>query len=435
MLPISDIYRYASSASQVDVEIDGYPNFHHATSLPGHRRLLLEAGINRVAEIRSIDGVTRRPVIVLRSSPRTAGREANPWHDEFDVDHGHVRYYGDHKATTIGPVGVTPGNGSLLAAWELHAASSPADRSLAPPLLVFRGTSALLGGRLLRQGFVEFCGLAVIERLEYVVQQDATSKRTFPNLVLDLAIMDLADTGDELDARFLDDRRDASLTAEEALRHAPASWRRWVQQGRAAIPRVRRRVMSSRVRSAADQRPAPGSREAVVLNQIYTHFEGRKHAFEALSARVAASLLTRSGSTYREGWLTRAGGDGGMDFVGRLDLGSPEHNTPVVVLGQAKCVKPTTGISPDEVARLVARLRRGWLGVFVTTGVFSQQAQIEIIDDQYPVLLIAAGALVDEVLKLAGSQDNGDVAKFLDAISSDYESLVTARRPEEILAQ
>jgi len=35
-----------------------------------------------------------------------------------------------------------------------------------------------------------------------------------------------------------------------------------------------------------------------------------------------------------------------------------------------------------KVARVVARLRRGWISVFVTTGTFSRQAQVEVIDDQ-----------------------------------------------------
>jgi hypothetical protein len=43
-------------------------------------------------------------------------------------------------------------------------------------------------------------------------------------------------------------------------------------------------------------------------------------------------------------------------------------------------VAPGSSISPDQVARVVARLRRGWLGIFVTTGAFSKQAQVEVID-------------------------------------------------------
>lgn len=41
-----------------------------------------------------------------------------------------------------------------------------------------------------------------------------------------------------------------------------------------------------------------------------------------------------------------------------------------------RSVDPQTSISPDQVARVVARLQRGWLGVYVTTGVFSQQAHL-----------------------------------------------------------
>ena len=121
--------------------------------------------------------------------------------------------------------------------------------------------------------------------------------------------------------------------------------------------------------------------------------------------------------------------------MGRLDAGSTEANTPLVVLGQAKCVAPSTSISPDEVARVVARLRRGWIGAFVTTGIFSKQAQVEVIDDEYPVVLIAGGTLVSEVLKLANLVYSGDVQAVLDSATNEYAENVTFRRPEEILAQ
>ena len=110
-------------------------------------------------------------------------------------------------------------------------------------------------------------------------------------------------------------------------------------------------------------------------------------------------MLHESGARYKEGWLSRSSGDGGVDFVGRIDMGSVAASTPVVVLGQAKCIKPSSAVSPEQVARVVARLRRGWIGVYVTTGSFSRQAQIEIIDDQYPVVLISGGTLAASVAR------------------------------------
>ncbi|WP_327022544.1 restriction endonuclease [Micromonospora sp. NBC_01739] len=163
------------------------------------------------------------------------------------------------------------------------------------------------------------------------------------------------------------------------------------------------------------------------------HFEGRKHAFELLAARVSAQVLGRSGARYHDGWLTRPGGDGGVDFVGRLDVGTATNNVPLVVLGQAKCVSPSSSISPDQVARVVARLRRGWIGVFVTTGVFSRQAQVEVIDDQYPLVLIDGKTLGEEVLRMAAADHNGDLDRLLSSITGSYDLAITYRRPEEIL--
>jgi hypothetical protein len=277
---VTEVLRYARPADAVAVEVDGYLNFHHVTAAPGRRdaRLLLESGINPVAHVHAPDGA-RRPVIGIRSSPWKAGHESNPWHDEFDLDHGHVRYYGDHKPTTIGMPGATPGNRALLEAWKAHAGTTREERLSAAPLVLFRSHTVESAGKRVPKGHVEFCGVGVIERLEYIVQRDPGTGRSFPNVVLDINVLDLAESGDRLDWRWIDDRRDARLTAEEALRHAPRSWRQWIEQGRVALPRIRRRVLSSRVRSAVDQLPLAGSAEAGVLQDVYEFYNGQKHRF------------------------------------------------------------------------------------------------------------------------------------------------------------
>ena len=430
---IHEELRYGRSAGQADPMADGLTNFHWLLSPAelGLPRVLLESGINPTADVVGPDG-RRRPAIAIRSSPWKAGKESNPWHDEFDLDHGRVRYFGDHKATTVGLVGSTTGNKALLDAVALHAGTTRGERVLAPPLFLFRAITVYRDGRAVNQGHVEFCGAALIERVEHVVQRDQTTGRSFPNIVLDLAVV--RDDGAGIDLRWLDDRRDPSLTAEQALRHAPDSWRRWVSQGRPSIPGIRRRVLSSPVKSSAEQQPTPGSPEAAVLKKVHAFYDGRKHAFELLASRVAAEVLTSSGARYKEGWLSRPSGDGGADFVGRIDMGSLESSTPVVVLGQAKCVLPSSSVSPEQVARLVARLRRGWIGVYVTTGSFSKQAQIEIIDDQYPVVLIAGGLLAETVRRMAEANYGGDLDQLLESTAESYAGAIEYRRPEEVVS-
>ena len=435
LVDMNEIVRYARGADRLVVELDGYANYHALTAPDvSQRRLILESGINLTAPVKGPDGL-RRPVISLRSTPWNAGGVINPWHDEYDLDHGHIRYFGDHKVDTIGLPGSTRGNRALLDAWPRHSGTTPIARAQAAPLLVWRGETVTRDGRRVVKGHLRFCGVALIERLETVVQRDPKSGRSFPNLVLDLAVVSLNETGDALDLRWIDDRRNPELSNEETLRFAPESWRRWVRQGRAAIPRVRRRVVSTRVTSAEDHRPAQGSDADEILWAIYSHFTGRKHAFELLAARVAGHLLRSSGATYHEGWLTRPAGDGGVDFVARLDVGTPGASTPMVVLGQAKCIKPGSSVGPDQVARVVARLRRGWLGIFITTGVFSDQAQVEIVADQYPVVLVPALKLVDSVTQIAAADHDGDVTAFLDSVLDDHENAMTYRRPEEILSE
>ncbi|AUG75744.1 restriction endonuclease [Kitasatospora sp. MMS16-BH015] len=381
-----------------------------------------------MAKITAAAGV-RRPAVMIRSSPWKAGSEQTPWHDVFDLDNGHVRYFGDHKFDTAKPLGSTTGNAALLEVFDGHQAPTAAGRAAAAPLLLFRSVSR--NGKV--KGHVEFCGVGLIERAERVVQWAGRARTTFTNYVFDLAVIDLAAEGDKLDWEWITARRVASRSDAEVLELAPTAWREWVKRGHSVLPRVRRRVARSRVIKVRDQRPASGSTAETDLEAVYRRFDGDKHAFEALASAVAARVMRASGHSYTEGWLTRRSGDGGADFVGRLDLGSGLAGTKLVVLGQAKCIKPDSLVSAEQIARVVARLRRGWIGVYVTTGSYSEPAQLEMVEDQYPVVLINGQDLVKELREIALEDHGGDLSGCVEHLLNSRPLEVLNRRPEEIL--
>ncbi|QUW93718.1 hypothetical protein KE639_04969 [Streptomyces sp. V17-9] len=429
-LRVGQVYRYASGKDPSPVELDGYPNFHHVTHSPGRARALLEAGINGMAKVVSPDG-QRRPVVLIRSSPWKAGTEQTPWHDVFDMDNGHVRYFGDHKASSRVDPGKTIGNAALLEVFTGHQGPTPEERAGAVPLLLFRAVSR--SGKV--KGHVEFCGLGIIERAERLVQWGGSEHTTFTNYVYDVALIDLTAEDDKVSWKWIDARRDKSASNAASLELAPQAWREWVKHGNSALPRLRRRVARAKVTKVPQQRPAPGSAEARDLELIYKYFDGRKHDFEAVASAVASRVLRGAGNSYVEGWLTRRSGDGGADFVGRLDIGSGLAGTSLVVLGQAKCVKLDNLVTAEQIARVVARLRRGWIGVYVTTGAYSVPAQTEMVEDQYPIVLINGMELARELRGMARDDHGGDLEACIEHILTVRVTAVTNRRPEEILLE
>jgi hypothetical protein len=159
----------------------------------------------------------------------------------------------------------------------------------------------------------------------------------------------------------------------------------------------------------------------------------RKCHFEVLASAVAAHILSKSGAVYREGWITPSSRDHGTDFVGRLTLGSGFASTKLVVLGQAKCEgidSPTGGM---HVARTVARLRRGWIGVYVTTSYYSEPVQREVFEDQYPLILVNGRQLAEISMLLARESGHSEVPSYFATLDARYTSLISHRRPEEIL--
>ena len=166
------------------------------------------------------------------------------------------------------------------------------------------------------------------------------------------------------------------------------------KNGRSAIERSRRNIAKHNIVKAREQ-GAITPAEKRILNEVYAYYANNKHPFEGLASYVATRIV---GHGCKRGWVTKRSGDMGIDFVCRLDVGDPGgqlSRAPIVVLGQAKCQK--TPIAAPDLARVVARLQRGWMGVYVTTSVFSEPAQLELTQDKYPLVLINGKRLAREL--------------------------------------
>jgi restriction endonuclease Mrr len=81
----------------------------------------------------------------------------------------------------------------------------------------------------------------------------------------------------------------------------------------------------------------------------------------------------------------------------------------------------------------VARLRRGWIGVYVTTSYFSPRAQQEVIDDEYPLVLVHGRQLAEAVRQIMFERGITNVDKFLVDVDATYEERRAVRNPSEIL--
>jgi hypothetical protein len=423
---MGETLRYGTPKDPGPPTVDGLANFWHETVAPDGTRTQLEAGISPIGIVRAVDG-PRTPAILIRSSPHKAGSEVTPWQDQFNPDHGRIRYFGDSKPASLLGAEASPGNKALLEAFSLHRAGTTAERARAVPLVCFRGVP--VNGVV--KGHVQFCGVGVLWRAERVAQWDAKATRSFANYRFDIVVLSLAAEGERLDWAWINRRRDPAASTADCLKLAPRAWRDWVAGGADALPRARRSVARLRTAKPAAQLPPDGSREAVTVRKVLAFYEGRKHRFEALAELVADRVLRGEGADYRPGWITPPSSDGGADFVGRLDISGGFARARLVVLGQAKCETGATG--GLHLARTVARLRRGWLGVFVTAGHFSQAAQREVLDDQYPLVLIHGLRLAEEVLQLAFERHGSDVGALLEAVDATYQDRLQIRRPEEIL--
>ncbi|MER5952366.1 HNH endonuclease [Streptomyces sp. NPDC001893] len=253
-LRVGNVLRSAQNRNPEIAVIDGYPNIHHVTASEHLAQIQLSKGINPIAKVETPSG-QRRPAILIRSSPWKAGSAETPWHDVFDLANGHISYFGDHRVDHTVPVGSTQGNALLLEAFAEHGEPTAEQRAQAVPLLVFAAVSR----NKTPKGYVEFCGVAVIEGLEQIEQK--ANGRPFPNYRYDFAVLDLRPEDDRLDWAWIEARGNPKLRTDDALAQAPRAWREWVEHGHAALPRVRRQTNHATPGPAAPRHASGGDSE------------------------------------------------------------------------------------------------------------------------------------------------------------------------------
>jgi hypothetical protein len=359
--------------------------------------------------------------VFLHSNPFKEGTEASPWVDIIEPDAGYAIYNGDNRKCTQHPF---QARGNTLLQQMSVFYSDPTRRKFAPPVLLF--VQRDIDGN--RKGFREFCGYGVPSELMFRTQREQKSGQYFTNIAVELTLFSLEHENEEFNWAWIDARRDGSLTADGVLRLAPAAWKLWVRHGVSALDKCRRRIVRRRIVSVREQLSYPeGDREN--LEALTRFFAKDQYAFEGLASLIAQRIVGRG---CRRGWVTKRSGDGGIDFVCRLDIGSEFSSAPVVVLGQAKCLASRTAIGGRDLARVVARLQRGWLGVFVTTGVFSEPAQKELDEDKYPLILINGQRLARE-LRVLLNERGSTLEELLRQEVDWYHKRLRAFEPSRIL--
>jgi hypothetical protein len=428
-LQIGDVLRYKKPSCYKNQLEDDYLNFHFLIHMNDIKNLQLEKGINPGAALNTLDCGKVRPAILISTSPNKKGTAETPWQDFYDSDNGHIRYFGDNKEPSKDPAQAL-GNKALLEAFKLSQSHDIAERLKAPPILFFKRVS--VNG--VAKGYPMFMGLGIINSVDLLSQWDNKLQRSFTNYAFDFTVLCMAKEHDIFEWDWINSRREEGFSVLETNKLAPASWKIWLNEGANSLNKIRRRVSKLLVVKKEHQKPEIGTSQEILLQKVYKFYDGKKHNFEALAEWVAERVIGQELGIYQQGWITQGSSDGGADFIGKVALGSGFSKVELIVLGQAKCESLSTPTGGNHIARTVARLKRGWVGVYVTTSYFSDAVQREVIEDKYPIILINGLRISEEISKfLHDSEEHTSLDDFLNSMDKLYPTRLKQRQPEEIL--
>lgn len=421
-LRIGEIFRLSNDFSLDSQEyIDGFKNFiYYTKSNHLDSTFRFERGIHKARIVNAKDGY-RDPIIIISSSPHKAGTENTPWKDRYDPDNGTVIYYGDCKNNNDKP-SETSGNRVLMDEWKKHTSNEVDEREKAVPMVFFER---------IKKGYLQFHGFGILEKVSLITQKGNNAE--FTNFEFEFCILDLSKENNQLDWEWISERCNKELTIKETNKKAPESWKYWIKNGNDKIEKVRRHVLKSRIIDEKAQETPAGSMEEKILKTIVKHYEHKKLQFELFALQITQFFFMENNIKCLEGYITKGSGDKGIDFISRIDIGQDIAEIKMIVIGQAKCQEAT--ISGKDIARTIAKLKRNYVGVFVTNSTFSKLTQEEILEDQYPLIMINGNKIAQLTNKyiLDSSKDLNKLHEYMTNLDEQYDSYKSNIRPDDII--
>jgi restriction endonuclease Mrr len=187
---------------------------------------------------------------------------------------------------------------------------------------------------------------------------------------------------------------------------APKSWKSYIKGNINKLD-----IYSKSILKKEDQLPKINSTGAKLLTQLHNLHPTE---FEAVVVEIFKKLPHVSHKIIR----TRPSRDGGFDFVGEFSIPYP-LNYDIEFLGEVKKYERDNRIEPKHISRLVARLNRGQFGIFVTLSYYTDQAQKEVIEDNYPVRLYSGIDIVNMLHELRLVENETIKQSWIDSIKEN----------------
>lgn len=333
------------------------------------------SGMGNSGGIRALNYLDRSafedlPAFVVLVTAGTATVPKNPWSDFVDFSSAEISYWGDAKLHASKRLDDFKGNSTLR---KIYDASLEGTRDALPPFLHFSRE---------KSGWVKFNGLCVLRNLELSWFDDEGTP--IRNYHARFTILDC----DEVSVEWLHHRVcSPDRVALNDHHGCPQVWKDYIAGKTTPID-----IWQKSIRDKTQQLPEEGSDAACILQQLSTldPFDFEK---------VIVALFMEQTAVVHHVAGTKSTGDGGFDFYGTFKLPEPLAYE-ISFLGEVKRYAANTVVDPKSVSRLVARLSRKQYGIFVTTSYFSNQAQREVLEDDYPVHLMSGIDLASMVLQL-----------------------------------
>lgn len=347
------------------------------------------SGMRNADGIRALNFISKKsdhnPAYIILIS-HDIKRTGNPWEDKVDFNTATILYWGDAKLDRDKKYNEFRGNKRMLQAWE-----SKLDGRLeeVPPILHFSKP---------RKGIVKFNGLCVLDDLQITwFEQKGTPVKNYRFV---LKILDQ----DTVDVNWLHYRAN-NHELHLLNKNAPHVWKQYLKGKLLKLD-----IWSKKILTKEQQLPEIGTKDSDILDILHKQ---SPIGFEAIVVDLFKNLPNVSHKITR----TRPTADGGFDFFGQFSIPYP-INYEISFLGEAKKFGRNSPVQPKHVSRLVARLGRGQLGIFVTTSYYTRQTQKEVLEDNYPVKLFSGKDLVNILHELRLVENNKIKDEWLNSITN-----------------